>query len=204
MRVLVIAGDYYHPAEVVEDGISSIKDVEFTVTQTKDEFKKYDVVMLCKSNRISAEDAGTYMDGAFEEELSEWVHQGGGLLTVHAGTTAPKTAGKLLQLIGSKFNHHPEECEVHCVPVAEHTMVQGIKEFAVKDEHYFLDIEATDISVFLQSVSENGTQIAGYTRCMGKGRVAVLTPGHNTAVWHEPGMQELLYRSIFWCGGSTR
>ena len=57
MRVLVIAGDYYHPAGVIEEGLRLLEGSEFTfaMTETERDFSDFDVVMLCKSDRVSAE-----------------------------------------------------------------------------------------------------------------------------------------------------
>jgi type 1 glutamine amidotransferase len=36
----------------------------------------------------------------------------------------------------------------------------------------------------------------------GKGRVCVITLGHNLAVWHESGFRKLLSNALLWCCGS--
>jgi type 1 glutamine amidotransferase len=54
--------------------------------------------------------------------------------------------------------------------------------------------------VFLAATSEHGTQPAGWTRCEGAGRVAVLTPGHNVEVWLHPDYQALIGNALRWCG----
>ncbi len=53
--------------------------------------------------------------------------------------------------------------------------------------------------VFLTATSQRGTQPAGWMRGMWKGRVCVLTPGHNLEVWLHPGFQTLLRNALSWC-----
>jgi type 1 glutamine amidotransferase len=90
--------------------------------------------------------------------------------------------------------------------------------FCEVDEHYQLDIIAPDADVLIASFSpqqgEEGKrqedpyhntvasiQPAGYVRSQGKGRVCVLTPGHNLPVWHNPQFQLTLSNALYWCGG---
>ena len=59
-------------------------------------------------------------------------------------------------------------------------------------------------SIFTQKHSpEHGTQPAGWTRTHGTGRVCVLTPGHNLAIWQHPSYQRLLRNCLAWCAGET-
>ena len=55
---------------------------------------------------------------------------------------------------------------------------------------------------FAHSVSQTGgRQIAGYTRELGLGRVAVYTPGHTLAMLSHPSTQKILENLIAWAGG---
>jgi uncharacterized protein len=71
--------------------------------------------------------------------------------------------------------------------------------FALKDEHYHMAFDASDADLFLISRSEHGMQPAGWTRTEGRGRVCVLTPGHNLEVWLHPSYQTLLQSALRWC-----
>lgn len=62
-----------------------------------------------------------------------------------------------------------------------------------------LDDAAAD--VFLETVSEHGTQPGGRTRREGDGRVCVLTPGHNLEVWLHPSYRTLIRNALGWCAG---
>lgn len=203
MKVLVLADDYWHPSDVVMAGLAPLMNParEFTLSQTADDFDDYDVILLCKSNRVSADDEGQFMEGTFADKLTAFVEGGGGLLVVHAGIVAPNTSDTLYALIGSKFDHHPEQCVVSYEPKGEHPVVQGVQVFSCQDEHYFITLdEHAQVDIFLSSVSEHGSQVAGYAMQRGRGRIAVLTPGHNEPVWLDVQMQRLLVQALDWCG----
>ncbi|HEX2911106.1 MAG TPA: hypothetical protein VH186_09885 [Chloroflexia bacterium] len=46
--------------------------------------------------------------------------------------------------------------------------------------------------------SEHGTQPDGWTRLEGQGRVYLLTPGHNLAVWQHSDYQALIQHALTW------
>jgi type 1 glutamine amidotransferase len=54
--------------------------------------------------------------------------------------------------------------------------------------------------VFATTTSEHGEQPGVWRRTEGRGRVAVLTPGHNLEVWLHPSFQALLSNCLRWCG----
>jgi type 1 glutamine amidotransferase len=74
----------------------------------------------------------------------------------------------------------------------------------VKDEHYFMALDDTKADVFVATVSEHGEQPGGWRRKEGRGRVAVLTPGHNLEVWLHSSFQVLLRNCLRWCGHVDR
>ena len=76
---------------------------------------------------------------------------------------------------------------------------RGVTGFSERDEHYQIRITADDIEPFLETRSEHGgTTVSGYRRLFGRGRVAVLTPGHTLAVWENPAFQTLFKNAVRW------
>ena len=55
------------------------------------------------------------------------------------------------------------------------------------------------VDLFLHTTSQHGTEPAGWTRTHGKGRMCVLTTGHNPEVWQQPSYQSLLRNCLAWC-----
>lgn len=69
------------------------------------------------------------------------------------------------------------------------------------DEHYLMHLDDPQAEVFLTTASAHGSEPGGWTRREGQGRVCVLTPGHNLAVWLHPHYQVLIRSALRWCGG---
>lgn len=210
MRTWVMCDDNYHPASTVIAGLEPLRQAgyafEFSQTAedwSADKLDQFPLLVLGKSNRISAAVEGEWMTEAVEQALSAYIEQGGGLLVLHSGTVGYEASEPLMKLIGGVFTHHPEKCTVTLTPVSGHPITAGrpeIAPFAVWDEHYFIKPAASvAVEPFLTSSSEHGRQPAGWTLCHGKGRVCVLTPGHHLDVWLHPDYQELLRRCLAWC-----
>lgn len=214
VNVLLLCDDVWHPAEVIRRGLQDVQDKEFhfdIICTAKDmltpEFiSQFPVIINCKGNAISAANREPWFeDGVTEvgiDEFAEYVKAGGGFLSVHAGNTAQRTTpnnNKYVDFIGNSFVKHPPRCEVKYTVEKVHPITEGVNDFALRDEHYELADLADDIDVFLKSTSEKGgTQVAGYTRELGAGKIVVLTPGHTLWVWQNEEFRKLLFNAIRW------
>jgi uncharacterized protein len=205
MRVLVLCDDYYHPAKVVRDGLGTMEDSElsFDFIENANEWSvermaEYPVVMLCKSDSISQTDQHSWMSVETQQAFVDYVCKGKGLLAIHSGTAGYKERPALRRLLGGVFDQHPAQCQVTMVPDTAHPLAAGSGRFTVKDEHYFILMDAEDVDVFMTSTSEHGQQPAGWSRTEGDGRVCVLTPGHNLEVWTQPAFQVLIKNALNW------
>lgn len=212
VNVLVLCDDVWHPVEVIERGLADVQDQEFhfdIVCTAKDiltpeYISKYPVIMNCKGNSISAANKEPWFeDGVTEvgvKEFAEYVKAGGGFLSVHAGNTVGLGNNQAyVDFVGNNFVTHPPRCEVKVTVEKEHPITEGVKDFIIRDEHYELGEFADDIDVFLKASSEKGgTQIAGYTRELGNGKICVLTPGHTLSVWQNEMFRRLLFNAIRW------
>lgn len=209
-QVLVLCDDLWHPAEVIRRGLSDLQDREFHfdfVCDAKDiltpeMLREYPVVMNCKGNAVNAaNNAPWFEDGVTEtgvREFAEYVKAGGGFLSVHAGNTASReTCSAYVDFVGNSFVTHPPRCEVRIEVVEKHPITEGVTDFVIRDEHYELADIAEDAEILLKSSSEKGgTQIAGYVRELGKGKICVLTPGHILTVWQNEMFRKLLLNAI--------
>ncbi len=205
MRVLVLADDYWHPAEVVREGLAPMTAQGYTFDWVVDgaawsaeKMADYPLVILSKSNNTTQEDKTPWVTPEVEEAFADYVQRGGGLLVTHSGTVY-KATETLHPLIGGAFEHHPPQCAVTHTPEAGHPLTEGVEAFTATDEHYHMVVEPAVTDVFLTTTSEHGTQPGGWTRTAGAGRVAVLTPGHNPEVWLHPSYQTLLDNVMRWC-----
>ncbi|MCL2128580.1 MAG: ThuA domain-containing protein, partial [Treponema sp.] len=131
---------------------------------------------------------------------------------------AGEHTGELDRLIGCRFAYHPCGCPVTVQPLKPHPVTEGAGVFCETDEHYRLEMLAPDADILIASYSPpqgekekygedpyNNSPAwicpAGYVRTQGRGRVCVLTPGHNLAVWHNPHYQKILANALRWCAG---
>jgi type 1 glutamine amidotransferase len=206
MRVLVMCDDYWHPASVPKAGLEKLGTAGFelhwvdnTSNWSAEDIFAYPLVLLTKSNNVSSEDQTSWVNEDVERTFASYVRKGNGLLVVHSGTVY-KDKPEMRRLIGGAFLEHPKQCMVSVEPIAHHPLTIGSNPFTVMDEHYMMAFDDESADVFMTTTSEHGTQPAGWTRSEGKGRVCVLTPGHNVEVWLHPAYQILLTNAMYWCG----
>ena len=207
MKTLVLCDDYWHPALVPREGLGALKGVEFTfdwIENTRDwspeHMTTYPLVILTKSNNVSATDQTGWMTDAVQAAFADYVHKGNGLLAIHSGTAEYDQMPVLRSLFGGIFTHHPEQCLVTVDPHKGHPLCTGSDPFTLKDEHYFMALDDPQAEVFMTTKSEYGEQPGAWRRTEGTGHVAVLTPGHNVEVWLHPSFQALLLNTMRWCG----
>lgn len=206
-RILVFCDDLYHPAATVRAGLAPLTaGGEFAFDWIEDaagwdpgHLRDYPVVLLAKSNVCSATDKKPWLAGPTEGALRDYVRAGGGLLAVHSGTASYQEVAPVREVLGGVFLSHPPQCAVTVEPRAGHPLnarVDGA--FTIHDEHYQMILDDAGADIFLHSRSVHGVQPAGWARTEGRGRVCVLTPGHNPEVWLHPSFQHLLTNALNW------
>lgn len=217
MNVLLLCDDTWHPAEIIERGLNAMDKEEMTfhvVKTAKDiltpEFvRKYDALVNCHGSAINASNSHSWFEkGVTEfgpEEFRDYIAQGGALVAVHSGLTIggdeePQPA--YTETVGCYFVSHPPRETVRVRVTAKNEITRGVRDFSARDEHYQIQITASDIEPFLESASEHGgVTVSGYRRYFGRGRVVALTPGHTLAVWENPEFHTLLNNAIRWAAG---
>jgi len=204
LRTLILCDDAWHPAETVQRGLGAVADAHFEFEYVTHGEKwsvalmdEFPLVMVAKGNHLCAADQRPWLTPETQPAFSKFVQRGGGLFLVHGGACY-KDLRMMRGVTGGAFMRHPDQCPVTVVPKANHALTAGVNAFTVKDEHYFMALDAADAKVFLHSHSEHGVQPAGWTRHEGAGRVCVLTPGHNLEVWLHPDFQKLLHNGLDW------
>ena len=102
-------------------------------------------------------------------------------------------------LPGSPFNTFTD---VAFIPQSAHPILNGIKEFIVRDEQYGVELlENSDAVILGNTVSEAaGSSIGAWAREAGNGRAAGITLGHLHNTLCNPMLQKLIANAINWCG----
>lgn len=223
-KILVLCDDVWHPAEVIERGLVSFEkntragakspSYKFDFVKaakdilTPDFIQQYPLIICCKSNNVIAANPAPWFENTVTEvmggEFREFVENGGGFLSIHSGNVFMGDGDgveEYCEFVGNRFLSHPLRCEVLLENIKSHPIMEGVADsFSVRDEHYKIELLAEDADIFLSSSSqEGGTEPAGYTRIMGKGRLCVLTPGHTLSVWENEEFQKILKNAIEWC-----
>jgi type 1 glutamine amidotransferase len=206
MKTLVICDDYWHPARIPREGLGALKSAEFTfdwIENARDWSPEimlaYPLVILTKSNNVSAADRTGWMTDEIQAAFAAYLHKGNGLFAIHSGTAEYDHMPVLRGLLGGVFTHHPEQCPVTVEPHVGHPLCVGSEPFTLDDEHYFMALDDPHADVYVTTRSEHGEQPGAWRRTEGTGRVAVLTPGHTAEVWLHPSFQVLLLNTLRWC-----
>lgn len=217
IRVLVICGDYWHPAEVVKQGLCSLPDAaRFAFTFVKDAkdmltpamLCDYDVVISAKMNELSENNRNVWFEDGVTElmpaHLLTWVKQGHGFIGLHGGLSHfPQDENGYLDLIGCYFVQHPPRCEIAMKVEKAHPVTEGVADFTYRDEHYELATVCDDMDVLCTTHSESGGhQLGVAVRTLGEGRACMLAPGHILESYLNPQFQRLLSNAIAWCAHS--
>jgi type 1 glutamine amidotransferase len=204
-NVLVLCEDKWHPAQVVRGGLEllSQEDFHFDVSEVGSEWSaermaQYPLVMLARVPTWNPDGVTPWLTLAAEEAFAEYVQTGGGLMVVHAGSCVLASPA-LRRLIGGTFVRHPPRCDVTVTPQGDYPITADVEPFTVFDEHYFMETDNVEAQHFLLTTSENGVQSGGWLLEEGEGRICVLTPGHEAAVWTHPEYQTLLRNGLLWC-----
>ncbi len=211
MKVLVITDDTWHPGEVVEMGLKPLNhkfNMQY-VRAAKDILtpallREFQAVVVCKGDCLSGGNHAPWFEEGVTEvmprDFLEYVKEGGGFVALHAGNCF-REGEAMTELTGNYFLGHPPRCPV-TLHFKDTPLTEGVEDFTQRDEHYQIQVTAQDAAPFASSVSESGgVQVAGYTRELGQGRVAVYTPGHTLAMLSHPSTQRLLENILNWAAG---
>ena len=199
-KVLALVGDYYHPSDYLKKAMRMLvrRDYRLDIYSNHQEIDwdglmEYDFLILATWGKINDPDDESYwLDEYHEKRIDQFLAEGGKLFLVHSGTASYPKDGLFRKIAGGHFIEHPEEHpEITLKTTAENQLTRGIKDFVIKDEQYFMDVDE-DVNVFLKAESDEfGESAAGWCKKYKDGEVYVLTPGHTLDVFEEEMMQKL-------------
>jgi type 1 glutamine amidotransferase len=208
IRALVLCDDAWHPAVDVQSGLNALADrFDFAFVTDGEQWspalmKDYPLVLIAKANHLRATDRRPWLTEDTQSAFRTFVQDGGGLFLIHGGT-CNREFPEMRAIAGGAFLRHPDQCLVTADPTPAHPLTANVKSFTETDEHYIMALDGMEADVFLRTRSKHGSQPAGWTRTEGKGRVGVLTPGHNRAIWLHPDYQTLIRNGLVWLAKSN-
>lgn len=213
MKILMIADDYWHSSEMLIRGTAFLKDLGYELDWISDAkdivtdalLRKYDEIIIAKGNSLTAANQHPWFEDGVTllapSGYRKYVEEGGSLFILHAGASFRKNeCPEMTDLFGVSFIEHPKQCPVEVrIVLPDHPIAKGLNDFTLtQDEHYFIDRTEQEGEVVMTGTSHAGTQPACIARTVGKGRVCVLTPGHNILVFENEGYKKALVSCIEW------
>ena len=208
MKIMVLAGDYWHPANTVEPIMEYLKDTgdSYVFTEDPEEFYKddYDVLVIFKAGVENIQiPTPAWCDDKWTECFLNRVENGMGVVSVHSGITFFPLDNKIAsEVFEASFVSHPEQCPVKFIPLVKHPVFEGIEEFELNgtDEHYVMKfVENYKSTIIAESESMHGKQPAVWVNTYGKGKICMFTPGHETRIITSPEYVRLIKNMIKYC-----
>lgn len=198
-KILVI-GNYtdamYHPLGGVDEELKKIfPDIELFCT---DETKR---LLDLKTEKIAG--VISYLDiwngqltDTESEALYSFVAEGGALLILHNGISI-QSQDKLKIMMGGKFITHPPMEKIE-FKVKSHEITMGCEDFYMEEEPYQFELEEDDKEIFLTYIYRKKEYAAGWSKCIGKGHIVFLTPGHTAGIFKNTNYIKLIQNSMQW------
>ncbi|MSQ08866.1 MAG: ThuA domain-containing protein [Dehalococcoidia bacterium] len=158
----------------------------------------YNAIVL---NTLRQAMSGNELPTAKQEGLRKYVHDGGGLLSVHISAASCPEWAESKKITGGgwvlgKSWHPPFGWFQVFMGNPSHSIAQGVSDFWTWDECYCgVDIQP-GIDIFMHGIVENEKRPLGWSHKYGKGKVANIALGHAGASQQHPSFQRLILNSV--------
>ncbi len=218
-KVLAILGDAHHSvfpqyAAIVREfqkkgydtDVILDYDVPFTALSEYDMVilsrYAYNDVVLCKQYKFNFAKGkdNLWLTSQQEQSFENYVKAGGRLFLHHDGIGFYPKGRAISRLAKAYFITHPPVGTITVKPTGNFPeLTQDIVTFNVEDEEFVVEMDESQTEVFLESYSEeNGRFAQGWAHAYGKGKVAVLIPGHDKKVLFHPIVKQCIKNVIEW------
>jgi type 1 glutamine amidotransferase len=208
-KIYMLMEDKYHKRDVIVSGMeAALGKNGFTAVLNPEEIpwaKLKDEVSIFVSQKGENQELPDgsklkWITGEREKLLWDFVNEGGAALFIHCGTVLSDAGALYRKLVGGIFLQHPKQCTVTYAPIkGSHPIIAGVEPFTVDDEHYHCELDIRDVTPFMIGGSVgNAGILAGWCQEIGKGRTAVLTPGHTMEAATNPNMSQLIRNTVKW------
>ena len=136
-----------------------------------------------------------------EAGLLNYIKSGGGFFGLHTAAASFRESEGYHGMLKGFFNGHSPYMDFTVnVSDADHPISQGLDDYEVKDELYYLK-HNPDTSHHLMHAydhTKDETHVMAFHHTYGKGRVFYFALGHDMAVLENPSFQEVIRRGVLW------
>lgn len=213
-KALIVRGgwDGHQPVEVSEVFAELLQEegFEVEVSDTLDSFKDEEK-LLALNLIVPVWTMGEISNEQLKPVLKA-VESGVGIAGCHGGMCDSfRTSVEWQFMTGSQWVAHPfndgVDYEVNILSSASSPIVEGLKDFKVKSEQYFLHVDpsvhvlaTTTFPLSEGPHSANGTitMPVVYTKRWGQGKVFYNSLGHHADIFDIPEAKELMRRGFIW------
>jgi hypothetical protein len=148
---------------------------------------------------------GMRMPRVDQEAIAGAVDGGLGLVAIHTASVLaeePEFHSIWLDLIGSRFAHHPPHARFKVTIEKNHEVTADIKDFEIEDELYITDRHGPAQEVLATATHEGKKHPMVTVREHGRGRVCYIALGHDARALNNPAFQGILTRAVRWAAGA--
>ena len=143
------------------------------------------------------------LTAAQETGLLRFIKEGGGFFGLHTAAASFRESEGYHGMLNGFFNgHSPYMDFTVTVSDAAHPITEGISDFNVTDELYYLKHDASASHHLMQAYDEtkDETHVMAFHHTYGAGRVFYFALGHDMAVLENPSFQAVIRRGALWVG----
>lgn len=209
IHVLLLSGannhDWQATTPYIELLLKRYTDIRFTTTSRPDTLnsemlENTDVIV---SNWNTFPETSSVWNKDTRQALKQFIRNGGGFVTIHAGSCSNYDWDFFLQLTGGRWGketHHGNIKEFEVKVTKDHPITQGITTFPFQDELWECVEWSEDIEILCTAQSSSGVDepVAVITQ-IDEGRSFFLVLGHDVETMRQPMFETLLIRGIRWC-----
>lgn len=213
-RALIVRGgwDGHQPVEVslVFEKLLQLEDFEIEISESLEVFESLESILTY--SLIIPVYTMSEIKEEYVQNICSAVQQGVGLAGCHGGMCdAFRNSTRWQFLTGSQWVEHPGndgvEYEVNIVKSSSSPIIEGLNDFKVKTEHYYLHIDpvvnvlaTTSFPLVPGPHSANGPVLMpiAYTKRWGEGRIFYTSLGHHADIFDIPEASELMKRGFLW------
>ncbi len=142
-----------------------------------------------------------------ETGLLDFIRQGGGFFGLHTAAASFRDNSGYHGMLNAYFDGHSRYMDFTVsILDSDHPITNGIADFVVTDELYYLKHDPARSHHFMQAFdpTKDETHVMGFTHTYGRGRVFYFTLGHDMEVLQNPSFQEVVQRGARWVASSEK